>query len=69
MKNEKKNGATTDLSVPNGSRNIPLQSQQSELDGRRHFVHFWRRCHLKYDVTDAILQDTEKMKVQYLRSL
>ena len=24
---------------------------------------------IKYDVTDAILQDNEKMKVQYLRSL
>ena len=24
---------------------------------------------LKYDVTDAILQDIDKMKVQYLRSL
>ena len=24
---------------------------------------------LKYDVTDAILQDNEKMKVEYLRSL
>ena len=25
--------------------------------------------HFKYDVTDAMLQDNEKMKVQYLRSL
>ena len=31
----------------------------------RFSASFW----LKYDVTDAMLQDNEKMKVQYLRSL
>ena len=65
----KKNGAITDLNVSNGSRDIPFQSQQFEPDGRRHVVHFWPRFHLKYEVTDAILQDTEKMNVQCLRSL
>ena len=33
------------------------------------FCRFSASLWLKYDVTDAILQDNEKMKVQYLRSL
>ena len=33
------------------------------------FCRFPASFSLKYDVTDAILQDNEKMKVQYLRSL
>ena len=33
------------------------------------FCRFLASFSLKYDVTDAILQDIEKMKVQYLRSL
>ena len=33
------------------------------------FCRFLASCSLKYDVTDAMLQDNEKMKVQYLRSL
>ena len=33
------------------------------------FCRFLASFSLKYDVTDAILQDKEKMKVQYLRSL
>ena len=33
------------------------------------FCRFSASFSLKYDVTDAILQDNEKMKVQYLRSL
>ena len=36
----------------------------SKMDVCRFLVSF----SLKYDVTDAILQDIEKMKVQYLRS-
>ena len=30
----------TDLNAPNGSRDIPSQSQEFEQDGRRHFVGF-----------------------------
>ena len=30
----------TDLNAPNGSRDIPFQSQESEENGRRHFVDF-----------------------------
>ena len=81
MKNAKKKRAITDLNAPNGSRDIPFQSQEFGKDGHRHFVgfqpHFLLFCRfsallsiiIKYDVTDAILQDNEKMKVQYLRSL
>ena len=33
--------AITDLHAPNGSRDIPFQSRESEQDGRRHFVDFY----------------------------
>ena len=33
------------------------------------FCRFSASFSFKYDVTDAMLQDNEKMKVQYLRSL
>ena len=68
MKNAKKL-AITDLNWPNGSRDIPFQSQEFQHDGRCHFVDFLASFSLKYDVTDAMLQDIEKMKVQYLRNL
>ena len=32
--------AITDLNAPNGSRDIPFQSQDFEQDGHRHFVDF-----------------------------
>ena len=32
--------AITDLNAPNGSRDIPFQSQEFEQYGRRHFVDF-----------------------------
>ena len=53
-----KKGAITDLNAPNGSRDIP-------------FCRFLASFSLKYDVdlTDAMLQDIGKMKVQYLTSL
>ena len=40
MKERKKckKRAITGLSAPNGSRDIPLESQQFEQDGRRHFA-------------------------------
>ena len=68
MKNAKKL-AITDLNVPNGSRDIPFRSQEFGKDGHRHFVGFQLQFSIKYDVTDAILQDNEKLNVQYLRSL
>ena len=36
----KKKRAITDLNAPNGSRDIPLQSQEFEQYGHRHFVDF-----------------------------
>ena len=35
-----KKRAITDLNVPNGSRDIPFQSQELRQDGHRHFVDF-----------------------------
>ena len=58
-------GAITDINAPSGSRDIPFQSQEFGKNGHRHFASF----SIKYDVTDAILQDNEKLKVQYLWSL
>ena len=52
MKNAKTQ-AITDLSVPDGSRDILSQTQECEQN----------------DVTQAIRQDNAKMKVQYLSSL
>ena len=51
-----KNRAITNLNAPNGSRDIPL-------------CRFSASFSIKYEVTDAILQDNEKMNVQYLRIL
>ena len=61
--------AITDLNVPNGSRDIPFRSQEFVKDGHRHFAGFQPSFSIKYDITDSILQDNEKLKVQYLRSL
>ena len=36
----------TDLNAPNGSRDIPFQSQEFEQDGHRHFVGFQPHFHL-----------------------
>ena len=58
-----------DLNAPNGSRDISsFQSQEFEQDGSRHFEGF--ELHFHTNVTSqTILQDNEKMKVRYLRSL
>ena len=36
----KKKRPITDLNAPNGSRDVPFQSQEFEQYGRHHFVHF-----------------------------
>ena len=64
MKNAKQR-AITDLNAPNGSRDIPFQSQEFGQDGYRHFVGFQPHFHL--NMTQCC--KTMKMKVQYLRSL
>ena len=43
---QKKTWAITDLNAPNGSRDIPSQSQEFEQDGRRHFVGFQPHFHV-----------------------
>ena len=35
-----KKRAITDLNAPNGSRDIPFQSQEFKQEGHRHFVDF-----------------------------
>ena len=45
VENAKKR-ATSDFSTPNGSRDIPVQSQELEQDGHRHFVGFQPHFHL-----------------------
>ena len=64
-----KKRAITDLNASNGSRDIPFQSQEFEQYGRPHLVSLLASIPLKYDVTDAMLQDIEKIKVKYLMSL
>ena len=68
VKNARKR-AITDLNAPNGSRDISFQSQEIWARWTSPFCRFSASFSLKYDVTDAILQDNEKMKVEYLRSL
>ena len=63
---QKKNRAITDLNAPNGSHDIPFQSQEFGQDG---YCRFSASFSLKYDVTDTMLQDNKKIKAQYLRSL
>ena len=65
MKNAKKR-AITDLNAPNGSRDIPFQSQEFGQDGYCHFVGFLP--HFQLNMTSQT-QYNEKIKVQYLRSL
>ena len=69
MKNTKTKLAINDLNAPNGSRDILFQSQEFGQDENPYFVGFQPHFHLNSDVTDAMLQDDEKMNVQYLRSL
>ena len=68
MKHAKKR-VITDLNAPIGSRDIPFQSQESGQDGHRHFVGSQPHFHLNMTSQDALLQDNEKMKMQYLGSL
>ena len=64
-----KKRAITDLNAPNGSRDISISKSGIWARWTSPFYRFSASFSIKYDVTDAILQDNEKMKVQYLRSL
>ena len=44
VKNAKQR-AITDLNAPNGSRDIPFQSQEFGQDGHRHFLGFQPHFH------------------------
>ena len=61
-----KKRAITDLNAPNGSRDIPFQSQEFGQEGHRHFVGF--QPHFQLNMTSQ-MQYCKTMKVQYLRSL
>ena len=62
------NRAITDLNAPNSSRDIPFQKSRIWARWTSPFCRFSASFSLKYDVIDVTLQDTEKTKVQYLRS-
>ena len=66
---KKKKRAITDFNAPNGSRDIPLQSQEFGQDGRRHFLGFQPHFHLNMTSQTHCCKTVKKMKVQYLRSL
>ena len=64
-----KKRAITDLNAPNGSRDIPFQSQEFGQDGYRHFVGFQPHFQLNMTSQTQYCKTMKKMKVQYLRSL
>ena len=58
------------INAPNGSQDMPFQSQEFEQDGYRHLsvfdiaiCRFLASFSLRYDVTDPIQQDNERLKV------
>ena len=68
VKNAKRR-TITDLNAPNGSQDIPFQSQEFGQAGHRHFVGFQPHFHLDMTSETQCCKTNEKMKVQYLRSL
>ena len=65
----KKKRAITDLNAPNGSQRYSISKSGIWARWTSPLCRFSASFSIKHDVTDAILQDNEKMKVQYLRSL
>ena len=65
----KKKRAIIDLNAPNGSRDIPSQSEEFEQDGRRHFVGFQPHFHVNMTSQTQSGKIMKKRKVQYLRNL
>ena len=61
----KKKRTITDLNAPNGS----ISKSGIWTRWTSPFCRFSASFSIKYDVTDTMLQDNEKMKEQYLRSL
>ena len=58
-----------DLNVPNGSRDIPFESQEFEQDGHHHFVGFQPHFHLNITLQMQSGKIMKNLKVQYLSSL
>ena len=65
----KKKRAITDLNAPNGSRVFLISKSGIWARWTSPFCRFSASFSLKFDVTDAILQDNEKIKMKCLRSL
>ena len=61
MKNAKKR-AITDFNAPNGSRDIPVQSQEFGQDGHRHFVGFQPHFHLNMTSQTQCCKTMKKWK-------
>ena len=58
-----KTPAITDLNAPNGSGDIPFQSQEFGQDGHRHFLCL--QPHFQLNMTSQTLRlNNEEMKVQ-----
>ena len=58
----KKTRALTDLNAPNGSRDIPFQSQEFEHDGHRHFVGLQPHFHLNMTSQTQSCKTIKKLK-------
>ena len=58
----KKNHAITDFNAPNGSRDIPFQSQEFGQDGHRHFVGFQPHFHLNMTSQTQCCKTMKKWK-------
>ena len=67
--NMQKKRAITDLNAPNGSRDIPFQSQEFGQDGHRHFVGFQPHFHLNMTSQTQCCKTMKTWKCKYLRSL
>ena len=65
----KKKRAIADLNAPKWFSRYPISKSGIWARWTSPFCRFSAQLSIKYDVTDAILQDNEKMKVQCLRSL
>ena len=61
-----KRRAITDLNVPNGSCDIPFQSQEFGQDGHRHFVGFQPRFHLNMTSQMQYCKTMKKWKCNIL---
>ena len=57
-----KKRAITDFNVPNGSGDIPFQSQEFEQYGRRHLVGFQPHFHLNMTSQTQSCKTMRKLK-------